>query len=118
MVSHDLVKCQCCGKLMVPRTIFTRGLYGGWGWWVGRGRPVGSCCPFCLSEDWVGLAPASSGIAWHGLAALVVALFSIFLLAMLIMWGAKFFGIQLHPLTGVLPVIGSIGVFKWLTRNR
>lgn len=52
MSSHDLVKCQCCGKMMVPKTIFSRGFYGGWGWRIGGGRPVSSCCPFCLSENW------------------------------------------------------------------
>lgn len=51
-MSDSKVLCQCCGKMMVPKTIFSRGFYGGWGWWVGGGRPVSSCCPFCLSENW------------------------------------------------------------------
>ena len=24
----------------------------GWGWRIGAGYPVGSVCPFCLSENW------------------------------------------------------------------
>jgi len=51
-MSKTKVMCQCCGMMMVPKTIFSRGFYGGWGWWVGGGRPVSSCCPFCLSENW------------------------------------------------------------------
>ncbi|MGC6992091.1 hypothetical protein ACP0J1_25880, partial [Pseudomonas aeruginosa] len=23
-----------------------------YGWWIGGGKPVSSCCPFCLSENW------------------------------------------------------------------
>ena len=51
-MSNTKVTCQCCGKSMVPTTIFSRGIYGGWGWRIGGGRPVSSCCPFCLSENW------------------------------------------------------------------
>lgn len=65
MSSHDVVKCQCCGKMMVPKTIFSRGIYGGWGWWIGGGRPVSSCCPFCLSESWDGSTPDVRGAIWY-----------------------------------------------------
>lgn len=37
---------------MVPKVILSRGVYGGYGWRIGGGRPVSSCCPFCLSENW------------------------------------------------------------------
>ncbi|GLF11911.1 hypothetical protein VNPA131183_53740 [Pseudomonas aeruginosa] len=37
---------------MVPKVILSRGIYGGYGWWIGGGKPVSSCCPFCLSENW------------------------------------------------------------------
>lgn len=52
MGREDKVKCQCCGKMMVPQVIFSRGLYLGWFMRYGGGQPAGSCCPFCLREDW------------------------------------------------------------------
>lgn len=52
MANNDKVQCKCCGMMMVPKTIFSPGIYGGWGWRIGGGRPVSSCCPFCLSENW------------------------------------------------------------------
>lgn len=51
-MANDKVKCQCCGKMMVPRVVFSRGWYIGWGVRVGGGRPESNVCPFCLSEDW------------------------------------------------------------------
>lgn len=51
-MANDKVKCQCCGKMMVPRVVFSRGWYIGWGVRVGGGRPENNVCPFCLSEDW------------------------------------------------------------------
>nr|QHU24403.1 hypothetical protein [Pseudomonas aeruginosa] len=51
-MKNDKVLCRRCGKMMVPKVILSRGVYGGYGWWIGGGRPVSSCCPFCLSENW------------------------------------------------------------------
>lgn len=51
-MSKHKVECKCCGMMMVPKTIFSRGIYGGWGWRVGGGKPISSCCPFCLAENW------------------------------------------------------------------
>lgn len=54
MGRHDLVQCQCCGKMMVPVVTRSRGVFVGWqwGWWLGGGNPNGNVCPFCLSENW------------------------------------------------------------------
>lgn len=49
-MSH--VFCNRCRRMMVPRVIFSRGISGGWGWRIGGGKPISSCCPFCLSEHW------------------------------------------------------------------
>lgn len=46
------VLCQCCNRMMVPRVIFSRSISGGRGWRIGGGKPISSCCPFCLSEHW------------------------------------------------------------------
>lgn len=54
-MSRHKVECQCCGMMMVPKTIFSRGFYGGWGVWLGGGYPLSSYCPFCLSEGWNGV---------------------------------------------------------------
>lgn len=54
-MSKHKVKCKCCGMMMVPKTIFSRGFYGGWGVWLGGGNPVSTYCPFCLSEGWDGV---------------------------------------------------------------
>ena len=51
-MANDKVKCQCCGKMMVPRVVFSRGWYIGWGLRVGGGRPESNICPFCLSDRW------------------------------------------------------------------
>jgi len=54
MSSRDLVKCQCCGRMMTPVVTRTRGIFVGWqwGWRHGAGRVNGNVCPFCLSENW------------------------------------------------------------------
>lgn len=49
---HSTVTCYCCGKIMVPRTTYSRGL---WGY-----APSTNHCPFCLSENWHGAAPTLS----------------------------------------------------------
>lgn len=46
------VLCNRCQRMMVPRVIFSRSVAGGWGWRIGGGKPISSCCPFCLSEHW------------------------------------------------------------------
>ena len=46
------VLCKCCNRMMVPKVIFSRSISGGRGWRIGGGKPVSSCCPFCLSEHW------------------------------------------------------------------
>lgn len=46
------VLCNRCKRMMVPRVIFSRSIAGGWGWRIGGGKPISSCCPFCLSEHW------------------------------------------------------------------
>jgi len=66
MSREDKVLCQCCGKMMVPKVILSRGLYSWYGWGFGGGKPESSCCPFCLSTTWEGL-PTGNGwrfIAW------------------------------------------------------
>lgn len=55
MTSKHRVECKCCGMMMVPKTIFSRGFYGGWGVWLGGGSPLASYCPFCLNEAWDGV---------------------------------------------------------------
>lgn len=54
-MSTSKVQCQCCGKMMVPRVIFGRGVLIGYGLRIGGGAPESSCCPFCLSEEWDGV---------------------------------------------------------------
>lgn len=51
-MANDKVKCQCCGKMMVPRVVFSRGWYIGRGMRIGGGRPERNICPFCLSDHW------------------------------------------------------------------
>lgn len=67
---NDKVQCQCCGKWMVPRPIFSRGIWSN-GWWVGGGRVIGSICPFCLDEDWDGVERVHRGVLFKT-AALVI----------------------------------------------
>lgn len=73
-MSNDKVKCQCCGKMMVPRVVFSRGWYIGWGVRVGGGRPKSNCCPFCLSENWRE-QPSQKGISTIHKALLILFLF-------------------------------------------
>lgn len=47
---HSTVTCHCCGKIMVPRTTYSRGLLGY--------SPTSSHCPFCLSDNWHGGNPS------------------------------------------------------------
>lgn len=46
------VICRHCNRMMVPRVIFSRSVPDGRGWRIGGGKPISSCCPFCLSEHW------------------------------------------------------------------
>lgn len=55
VMSTSKVQCKCCGKMMVPRVIFGRGMLIGYGMRIGGGAPESSCCPFCLSEEWDGV---------------------------------------------------------------
>jgi len=63
----DKVQCQCCGKWMVPRPIFSRGIWSN-GWRVGGGRVIGSICPFCLDEDWDGVERVHRGVLFKTVA--------------------------------------------------
>lgn len=47
------VECQCCGKMMVPTVIRSRGVWISWGMRL-DGHVSGSVCPFCLSDNWDG----------------------------------------------------------------
>ena len=47
---HSTVICHHCGKTMVPRTRYSRGLFD----YV----PSSNHCPFCLSDNWDGSAPS------------------------------------------------------------
>lgn len=42
-MSNDKVKCQCCGKMMVPRVIFSRG------WYIGGGIDLVPATPKAIS---------------------------------------------------------------------
>lgn len=41
--------------MMVPKSVLSRGIPGGWGIYFGGGNPIASYCPFCLSEGWDGI---------------------------------------------------------------
>lgn len=55
VMSKYKVQCRCCGMMMVPKSILSRGIPAGWGMYLGGGKPIGSYCPFCLSEGWDGV---------------------------------------------------------------
>ncbi|SIR01063.1 hypothetical protein [Aquipseudomonas alcaligenes] len=120
-MSASKVKCQCCGKLMVPTVLRTRGLFVGWkyGWFFGGGKPYSSCCPFCLSEEWDGKRDIRETMLWRhiGFILAVIAFFLIFMLASqansVVMTHYNFdFGIF-----GVIASFaGAIGFYKWFTK--
>lgn len=89
---HSTVNCQCCGKIMVPRTTYSRGLLGY--------SPTSSHCPFCLSDNWHGGNPSlHERIFWlmgFGLGVLAC-----------VMVGALLFKLQW--------LAGIEGVYPWLT---
>lgn len=51
-MSDSKVKCQCCGKLMVPKVITSAPVYIS-GVPVTSKKAEGSVCPFCLSPTWM-----------------------------------------------------------------
>ena len=120
-MSASKVQCQCCGKMMVPTVLRSRGLFVGWqyGWWFGGGKPVSSCCPFCLSEEWDGKRDIRETMMWRhaGFILSIVAFFLIFLA-----------GVQLNKeliaqfdfdlgVFGLLfSLAGAIGFYKWFTK--
>jgi hypothetical protein len=113
MSSRDLVKCQCCGKMMVPTTIFSRGLYGGWGWRIGGGRPVSNCCPFCLSENWEdGKVNLRNTTGFRLLALVLSFLFILTGVAILKFANERYFGGHMPNIFGLIPILGGF-VFGW-----
>ncbi|WP_432780723.1 hypothetical protein QZH44_30160 (plasmid) [Pseudomonas corrugata] len=52
-MKNDKVLCQCCGKMMVPTVVRSRGLWISWGMRL-DGHVCDSVCPFCLNENWDG----------------------------------------------------------------
>lgn len=52
-MSNSKVQCRCCGKMMVPTVVRSRGLWISWGVRL-DGHISGNVCPFCLSENWDG----------------------------------------------------------------
>lgn len=109
---HSLVMCQCCGKMMVPRTSYSRS-YQGWG----GGRPVSNHCPFCLSENWDGSMPTLQAQVYAllgiGLGVLACILVGAFL--MKIQW---WLGIEhkyelLTWMTYVLAVYAGYRFYRW-----
>lgn len=68
---HSTVICHSCGKVMVPRTRYSRSLFSY--------APSGNHCLFCLSENWDGSAPSLGmrlfwllGLGLGGLLAILV----------------------------------------------
>lgn len=123
MPSHDSVKCQCCGKMMVPKTIFSRGFYGGWGWWLGGGRPVSSCCPFCLSERWDGSSPDVREAVWYQALGVVLAFLFTFMVLVALIFGIGLFdavfGVRSSWLPDLIALVCAIyagrSFSKWFT---
>lgn len=91
---HSTVICHNCGKVMVPRTRYSRSFFGY--------APSGNHCPFCLSENWDGSAP-SLGMRLFGLLGLGLGI----LLAILV--GAAVFKLQaLMGLEGQYPLLSLL----------
>ncbi|MGC6993047.1 hypothetical protein ACP0J1_30755, partial [Pseudomonas aeruginosa] len=70
-----------------------------YGWWIGGGKPVSSCCPFCLSESW---DSTTTGIGWRLLAYVSIA----------VGLGMIFYSIKL-----ILASIMLIGGGVWVLAN-
>lgn len=69
-MSAHKVECKCCGMMIVPRVITTRGIVAGL-FRVGEGESH-SVCPFCLSRDWASgyeksllKSLLSSAVGWY-----------------------------------------------------
>lgn len=80
MSREDKVLCQCCGKMMVPRSVLSNGLFISGGAWIGRRKPVSSFCPFCLSEEWHGIKPSLRESGWYT-STVAIAVFAIALVS-------------------------------------
>lgn len=120
-MSDNKVQCQCCGKMMVPTVLRSRGLFVSWqyGWWFGGGKPVSSCCPFCQSEEWDGKRDIRDTMMWRhvGFILSVIAFFLIFMVGMKlneVMISHFEFGLGfLGPLCSL---VGAIVFYKWFTK--
>ncbi|MDX1296670.1 MAG: hypothetical protein R3260_00305 [Pseudomonas sp.] len=113
MANNDKVQCKCCGMMMVPKTIFSPGIYGGWGWRIGGGRPVSNCCPFCLSESWDGAATDVRTSTWYRAVALILSFVCLLGgFAILGFLNEQFFSGGLPGILALLPIAGSI-YFAW-----
>lgn len=117
-MSNSKVLCQCCGKMMVPKTIFSRGFYAGWGWRVGGGRPISSCCPFCLSENWEdGKLNIRNTTAFRLVALALSFLFMITGVAVMQFVNTRYFGGELPGVFGLLPIAGAFIFGWWFSKN-
>lgn len=120
-MSDTKVKCQCCGKMMVPTVLRSRGLFVGWkyGWWFGGGKPYSNCCPFCLSEEWDGKRDIRETMLWRhaGFVLAVIAFFTTFALAAkanAFVLGRYDFDFGVFVLLASLA--GAVGFYKWFTK--
>lgn len=89
---YSTVTCHCCGKIMVPRTTYSRGLW--------TYTPTSNHCPFCLSENWHGNNP-TIGMRMFWLIGLGLGVLAC------IMVGALLFKLQW--------LAGIEGVYPWLS---
>ena len=120
-MSDSKVKCQCCGKVMTPTVLKSRGVFVGWeyGWWFGGGKPVSSCCPFCLSEEWDGKPDIRDTMLWRhvGFVLSILAFFLFFLGGIklnAVLVGQFVFDFGVLGL--ILSLAGAIGFFNWFTK--
>lgn len=119
-MSDHKTLCHCCGKMMVPKVIFSRGSYGGYGWRIGGGKPISNCCPFCLSESWHGIVMPSSSLSeklfillGFGLGIIASLLAGLFLIKLIDIAGLTVFFPWFHILAIGLAVWMGYSFYFW-----
>lgn len=83
-MSRREVKCRCCGMMMVPKSVLSRGIPAGWGMYFGGGKPIASYCPFCLSEGWDGIKVAVEKTPSEKIALLIKIVFILLMVSSLL----------------------------------
>lgn len=105
-------KCHDCGRFMIPRTTYSRGIWGNY-------YPRTNHCPFCLSNNWHGGSPTlGMRLFWAlgvGLGILASVLVGALLFKLQYLAGVEGSSLWLTLMTYTISVAAGYRYYSWFT---